>query len=212
MTYYYYFTSNEILMRIRKIVLVLGFYLIGYTNCFSQLSFALESEVGLSLATESFSIPVVFPNFYFQGTQYFKSFYVKTGVGIGFPRIGIESGNLKTLHRITKIGIPVTVGYGPWFLGTEFNYGIRHKQTASNVFTSEEIVEFSKERANPRFLSVFLGYKFLYSELKFKYYLDNLLNKEYCEFNSNGIKIIPFENIDSKIVYLSLSFDLVRLQ
>ncbi len=113
--------------------------------------------------------------------------------------LGLPAG-LK-LGRLDK-----TFFYGGYEIEFPFNYKektfVNEKKDKFNVWFSSRVPVV--------YHTVFAGIQFQHGlNLKFKYYLTGFHNEDYEE-SINGVKVKPYENLNSNVFYISLCFDLFK--
>lgn len=146
-----------------------------------------------------------------------RNFGVFTGAGIrnlGFIReIENTSPVLKYKHRVYTLGVPVglKIGnlnsglflYGGYEIEWAWNY--KQKEFQNNDKVKKDIY-WNPKQVNQWQSSVFIGLNFPYGmNLKFKYYLDNLLKQDYVSY-VDGVATMPYAGQNSQIFYFSLNF------
>ena len=147
-----------------------------------------------------------------------KNFGIFTGLdlrNLGF--IWKNDKGEKWKHRVYALGLPIGIKLGNLksgmfvYLGGQiecaFNY--KEKYFLNGSKKTKDMYWFTN-RVNVLQTSVLLGVNFPKgANIKFKYYLTDLLNTEYEEFDENGVKGKPYEAFkSSQIFYFSLSFNM----
>jgi len=118
----------------------------------------------------------------------------------------------KIKHRSYSLGFPLAIKLGSFdknyffYAGGEYEWMFAYKQKKFIDGEKYKFTEWTSPRVNPWIPSLFAGIQFPYGfNLKFKYYLDDFLNKEFTgqDFGKD-VDYSLFES--SKIWYISLSF------
>ncbi|NPD44522.1 hypothetical protein [Lentimicrobium sp. S6] len=127
-----------------------------------------------------------------------------------------NSTQVKKKYRVYNLGIPVgfKLGnmdsffvYGGYEFELPFNY--KEKTFENEVKTGKFNVWFS-DRVPTYYHSVFVGFQFPYgANLKFKYYLTPFHNADFVE-KIDGVDVKPYENFETNVFYLALSFTMFR--
>ncbi|MEP2026901.1 MAG: hypothetical protein ABJH98_08950 [Reichenbachiella sp.] len=135
---------------------------------------------------------------------------------VGFIWDDPDSAQIRKKFRTYNMGIPIglKVGdsngmmlFGGYELEIPFNY---KEKTFVNEKKEDKFNVYFSDRVPSLYHALFAGIQF-YSgiSLKFKYYLTNFHNKSYSEV-VNGVEVMPYQDIDSNVFYLSLNFSLFR--
>jgi len=123
----------------------------------------------------------------------------------------------KWKHRVYTLGLPVGIKLGNLksgmfvYAGYQIEYAFNYKEKYFlNGSKKTKDVYWFTNRVNVWQSSVLLGLNFPGgANLKFKYYLTDLLDNEYEEFNEDGVKVKPYAAFNkSQIFYFSLSFNM----
>jgi hypothetical protein len=148
-----------------------------------------------------------------------KSFGVFTGLSlrnVGFI-YNEQSTGLKKKYRTYNVGIPFGFKLGSMnrallFAGYEIEFPTNYKEkTYQNEVKQDKFNVWFTKRVPTIYNTVFVGIQFKYGlGLKFKYYLTNFFNQSYTEVNSNGVEIQPYKNIDVRVFYFSVTFQLFK--
>lgn len=148
-----------------------------------------------------------------------ENFGFYTGVAmrnVGFIWDDPDSAQIRKKFRTYNIGIPVglklgdTNGmmlFGGYELEIPFNY---KEKTFVNEKKEDKFSVYFSDRVPNLYHALFAGIQF-YSgiSLKFKYYLTNFHNRSYTEV-VNGVEVMPYQDLESNVFYLSLNFSLFR--
>lgn len=122
---------------------------------------------------------------------------------------------VKVKRRAYALGVPLAFKLGNFgrntfvYGGAEIDFLFNYKEKLFiNGDKEEKFNEWFSERTNLLMPSVFGGMQFPGGvNLQFKYYLTNFLNQDYTE-RVAGVTVRPYENVDSRLFYLSLSFNI----
>lgn len=136
----------------------------------------------------------------------------------GFPEIvqGHSDYNktIKIKRRSYSLGIPLALKIGSFkndfffFAGGEYEWMFHYKQKLFMDDTKYKFTEWASHRVNPLQPSLFGGVQFPGGiQLKFKYYLDDFLNKSFTG-NDFGYEVDYSAFDQSNIWYISLSFQI----
>jgi len=118
---------------------------------------------------------------------------------ISFP-LGIKIGNLAKNRFM--------------FFGGEIEFPFHYKNKVwVDGDKQQKYTEWFSDQTNPYMLSAFVGIQLPGGvNLKFKYYFDDLMNTDYetsvRTTTGTAVKIKPFENIKSKIFYISFGMNM----
>jgi len=129
----------------------------------------------------------------------------------------VPNTGLRKKIRTYNLGIPIGVKVGnldkAFFFGgyeIEFPFNYRERTFDNEVRTEKFSVWFS-DRTPVAYHTIMVGIQLPQSAtIKFKYYLNNYLNKDFTETDSNGMTTQPFQFLDVNVFYFSLSFNLFR--
>ncbi|HSG68692.1 MAG TPA: hypothetical protein VK994_08295 [Bacteroidales bacterium] len=148
-----------------------------------------------------------------------QSFGLFTGLAIrnvGFIYDQPETG-LRKKYRTYNLGIPVgfklgSMGKTHLYAGYEIEFPTNYKEkTFINERKDDKFNVWFTKRVPVLYHTVLVGVQFRYGfNLKFKYYLTNFFNQSYSEINEEGFEVFPYENVDVRVFYVSLSFNLFR--
>ncbi|MEQ8707152.1 MAG: hypothetical protein RIC19_24685 [Phaeodactylibacter sp.] len=128
----------------------------------------------------------------------------------------IEAGDdVKIKRRAYTLGIPAAFKIGNFdrnafvYAGAELELLFNYKEKLFIDDDKEDKYnEWFSDRTNLLMPSVFGGLQFPGGiNLQFKYYLLDFLNQDYTE-RVNGVNVMPYENVDSRLFYLSVSFNI----
>ena len=126
--------------------------------------------------------------------------------------------NTKIKHRSYSLGFPVAVKLGSlsknffFYAGGEYEWMFHYKQKKFIDGEKYKFTQWTSDRVNPWVPSLFAGIQFPYGfNLKFKYYLDDFLNKDF-RGTDFGVPVDYSQFESSRIWYISLSFILSRRQ
>ena len=123
--------------------------------------------------------------------------------------------DIKIKRRSYTLGIPLAFKLGNFdrnafvYGGGEMELMFNYKEKLFiNGDKEDKYNEWFSERTNLLMPSVFGGVQFPGGiNVQFKYYLTNFLNQDYTE-RVDGVNVMPYENVDSRLFYLSLSFNI----
>jgi len=126
--------------------------------------------------------------------------------------------NTKIKHRSYSLGFPLAVKAGSFdknfffYAGGEYEWMFHYKQKKFIDGAKYKFTEWTSERVNPWIPSLFAGIQFPGGfNLKFKYYLDDFLNKDFRGFDfGESVDYSQFES--SNIWYISLSIVINKRQ
>ena len=146
-----------------------------------------------------------------------KNFGLFTGIAlrnVGF--IWKDDFGGKTKQRVYALGLPVGIKLGNVkkglfvYVGGQIEYAFNYKEKYFINDTKTKGVYWFTNRVNPMQLSLLAGFNLPYGfNVKFKYYFTDLMNRDYEEFNSSGVKYKPYEHVaKSQIIYFSISFNM----
>lgn len=202
-----------------------------YTTSGSELIFSFPDA---SLDGERLNGPVRFSWFFnFEELVHYdrnRHFGIYTGGAIrnvGFITNGEPFGSDRGTDDITvkrrayTLGIPLGIKLGDFdknfyvFGGGEVEYAFNYKEkrfegSGIDKDRFDRYDEWFSSRTNPFLPSLMAGIQMPGGlTVRFKYYLTDLMNKSYTE-TVDGIEVKPYENLDSRMFYFSLSsrFDL----
>jgi len=98
------------------------------------------------------------------------------------------------------------------FAGYEIEFPTNYKEkTFNNERKDDKFNIWFTTRVPAFYNTVFVGMQFKYGiSLKLKYYLTNFFNQSYSEVNQDGVTEYPYQNMDARIFYFSLNFNLFR--
>lgn len=160
--------------------------------------------------------------FHLQGNFNFdinRSFGLFAGLGlrnVGFIYNDRESG-LKKKYRTYNVGIPVGFKVGQMnhvllFAGYEIEFPTNYKEkTFNNERKDDKFNIWFTKRVPALYNTLFVGVQLPYGiGLKFKYYLTNFFNESYTEVNQDGVSVQPYKDIDVRVFYFSVNFNLFR--
>ena len=147
------------------------------------------------------------------------NFGLYTGMAVrnvGFIYDVPNTGQRKKI-RTYNFGIPFgfkvgnlngTFLYGGYEIEFPFNY---RERTFENEVKTEKFSVWFSDRTPVAYHTVIVGVQLPYgANFKFKYYLNNYLNQDYSETDSNGISTMPFQGFDVNVFYVSLSFNIFQ--
>ena len=137
--------------------------------------------------------------------------------GGAIRNVGLKTKNEgdydKIIRRSYSLGIPVAVKLGSFkdhffvFGGAEGEWMFHYKQKFFNDDGKQKSSEWFSDRVNPIMPSVFAGIQFPKGlNLKFKYYLNDFLNKEYR--GSDFGTTVDYSIYKTQMFYISISFDI----
>ena len=138
-----------------------------------------------------------------------------TGIDNSHPNY---NKNTKIKKRSFSIGIPVALKLGSFgdnfylYGGGEYEYMFHYKQKLFLDGNKTKFKEWGSKRVTPWMPSFFVGVQFPYGiNLKFKYYLDDFINKDFrgSDFNYE-VDYSQFEK--SQVWYLALSYNIRNKQ
>lgn len=126
----------------------------------------------------------------------------------------IEDRDIKQKFRSYSLGLPIGIKLGNFeknyylYAGGEIEYLFWFKQKTFEGNKKTVSDDWFGSQTNTFIPSVFAGIQFPKGiNVKFKYYLDNFFNQDYTAY-SNGIASQPYKNIDSRMFYVSVCFNL----
>lgn len=139
--------------------------------------------------------------------------------GLNIRNVGFiakdNSTYIKKKYRVYDLGIPIGFKLGnmdSFFVygGYEFELPFHYKE---KTFENEVKTKFSywfSNRVPTYYHALFVGFQFPYgANLKFKYYLTPFHNADFVE-RIDGVDIKPYENFETHVFYLALSFTMFR--
>jgi hypothetical protein len=148
-----------------------------------------------------------------------RSFGLFAGLGIrnvGFIYNDRETG-LKKKYRTYNVGIPLGFKLGAmnhtlFFAGYEIEFPTNYKEkTFNNERKDDKFNIWFTSRVPALYNTLFVGVQLPYGiGIKFKYYLTNFFNQSYTEVNNDGISEQLYKDIDVRIFYFSVNFNLFR--
>jgi len=117
---------------------------------------------------------------------------------------------VKWKRRSYSLGVPLAFKIGKLndgfylFGGGQYEWLFHYKEKEFLYSGKRKFTEWFSSRVNTFLPSVFVGVAFPGGmSLKFTYAMDDLMNKNYS-YQENGNIIKPYENMDSRIFYISL--------
>lgn len=119
---------------------------------------------------------------------------------------------VKYKHRVYTFGVPAGIKLGDLdrtfvYMGYQIEWAWNYKQKSFINGTKTKFVDWNSSRVNQWQQSVFVGINFPYgTSIKFKYYLQNLLNQDYIGSDDNGNPYKPYAGQNTQIFYFSLNF------
>lgn len=124
-----------------------------------------------------------------------------------------EDNGVKMKRRSYTLGVPIALKLGSFtdnfFLmgGAEYEWLFHYKQKKFVDGNKSKYSEWLSERTNPFIPSVFAGIQFPGGiNLKFKYYLNDFLNKDFTGFDfGEAVNYSNYQN--TQVFYISLSFN-----
>lgn len=140
------------------------------------------------------------------------------GISIAEFADEIQPGDdVKIKRRAYTLGIPLAFKIGNFdrntfvYGGAEVDFLFNYKEKLFIDDDKEEkFNEWFSDRTNLLMPSVFGGVQFPGGvNLQFKYYLTNFLNQDYTE-RVDGVNVMPYQEVDSRLFYLSVSFNIGR--
>jgi hypothetical protein len=176
----------------------------------SILSFANVSDNGKKVT----SIPR-FTTFFNVGTNYNYDITPHFGVfsGTSIRNIGLitKTDSLKLKRRVFAFNIPVGFKIGDLkkgtflFAGGEISIPYRYKEKRFiNGDKKSKSLEWFSDRTPRLMPSVFAGFNIGSFGVKGQYFLNDFFNKDFTENNSS---VKPYQNLTSKIFFLTLSYN-----
>lgn len=129
----------------------------------------------------------------------------------------VAGDEVKIKRRAYTLGVPAAFKLGNFdrntfvYGGAELELAFNYKEKLFlNGDKEDKYNEWFSDRTNLLLPSVFGGVQFPGGvNLQFKYYLLNFLNQDYTE-RVNGVNVMPYENVDSRLFYFSVSFNIGR--
>ncbi|MDP4187922.1 MAG: hypothetical protein Q8905_07750 [Bacteroidota bacterium] len=131
--------------------------------------------------------------------------------GLAIRNVGLitKEDSLKTKRRSYTLGIPLAFKIGDFknnsyfYAGGEYEWLFNYKEKTFKGGNKTKFSEWFSNRTHTFIPSVFAGIQFPNGfNLKFKYYLNNFLNKNFVDDQGNK----PYKNMDTHIFYVSVSF------
>jgi hypothetical protein len=125
--------------------------------------------------------------------------------------------NQRWKHRVYAIGLPVGLKFGNLdnglfiYGGGQLEYAFNYKE---KYFLNDDKqysnVYWFTDRVNPLQFSLLLGINLPHGlNIKFKYYLTDLMNRDYKAFTDSGQEYFPYGGYSSSnVFYFSLNFNL----
>jgi hypothetical protein len=146
-------------------------------------------------------------------SEHFGFFSGFTIHNVGFIYDDPTAVNTRYKERAYTFGIPVALKIGNMngynlFGGyeIEFPFNFKEKKFVNEDKVSKTSSWFS-DKTPSLYQTFFVGIQMPYgTQLKFKYYMTNFLNKDYTAQDDAGNKIHPYQNLDANVFYVSLSF------
>lgn len=143
--------------------------------------------------------------------------YVGFFTGLNIHNVGfiydVPDTDIKYKYRNYTVGIPVGLKLGKLekgflFGGYEIEFPINYKEKFfENEVKEDKFNVWFSNRVPGLYHTVFGGFQLSQgASVKFKYYLTNFHNKDFTE-TINGIQNKPYENLNSNVFYVSLSFN-----
>lgn len=129
--------------------------------------------------------------------------------------LGSEGDDVRVKRRSYSLGVPLAIKLGDFKRGA-YVYGGGELELMFNykakLFVDgdkeEKFNEWFSDRTNLINPSVFGGVQLPGGvNLQFRYYLLNFLNQDFTQ-RVDGVEIQPFRNVDSRMFYISVSFNL----
>lgn len=140
--------------------------------------------------------------------------------GLNLRNVGFiakdNDSQIKKKYRVYDIGIPVGFKVGNmdsffFYGGYEFELPLNYKEkTFENEVKTEKFNVWFSDRVPTFYHALFVGFQFPYgANLKFKYYLTPFHNPDFIE-KVDGVELKPYENFETHVFYLALSFTMFR--
>ena len=165
-----------------------------------------------------------FTFFFNVGTNYNYDFNKNFGffTGLNLRNVGLitkDNDSVKLKRRLYTLGVPLGLKIGQlhhggifFFLGGEYDLSLNYKEKQFlNGDKKHKFNEWFSDRT-PLFIpSVFAGVRVSPGlGLKFQYFLNDFFKKDYHE-TVGGIKTYPYAQTDSKMFFVTLSYDFGRM-
>jgi hypothetical protein len=148
-------------------------------------------------------------------SQHFGVFSGMCIRNVGFIFDDPTTVNTRYKARTYTLGIPISLKAGKMdgffiFGGYEIEFPFNYKE---KKFVNEDKVEkntsWFSDKTPSIYHSFFAGFQTPFgTQIKFKYYITNFFNKSYVAADENGDRFNPYANIDAKVFYVSLSWQL----
>lgn len=136
---------------------------------------------------------------------------------VGFIYDDPTEVNTRYKLRTYNLGVPFAIKFGDlagssFFAGYELELPINFKEkTFINEDKEDKSSDWFSKRTPSFYHSLFAGFQGPYGlQVKFKYYMTNFVDQGYAANDGNGNTIYPYENLDAKVFYVSLSYQLFR--
>jgi hypothetical protein len=160
-------------------------------------------------------------NFQYQLNKDFSN-HIGLLTGVNIRNIGFIFDDPTTINtrykaRAYTIGVPIGLKlgnmdgsclFGGYEIELPFNY--KEKKFVNEVKTEKNTSWFS-DKTPTIYQSFFVGFKSVFgAQLKFKYYMTSFFNKDYSADNGSGVMVYPYKNINANVMYISLSFQVLK--
>ncbi len=163
------------------------------------------------------------PVFNFQ-FQYHNDFSSRAGffTGVNIRNVGFIFDDPTTVNtrykaRVYDLGVPVALKLGNMrglclFGGYEIEFPFNYKEKRFvNEVKEEKNTSWFSSKVPSYYQSFFFGVQTAFgAQLKFKYYMTNFFNKNYSADDGAGNVVKPYANIDANVLYISLSFQVLK--
>ncbi len=151
-----------------------------------------------------------------------RSDYFGFFTGLNIRNVGFiwdDPNNVNTRYKMRTytLGLPLAIKVGNmtgvcFFAGYELELPFNYKE---KKFVNEDKVSKSSDWFSSKtpglYQSVFVGIQTPFgSQLKFKYYMTNFVNKSYAANDGAGNTIYPYQNLDANVFYISLSVQILK--
>jgi hypothetical protein len=159
-----------------------------------------------------FTGPPRFTIFFHLGARYNIDFgkYAGIATGIGMRNIGFitkgEAPDTKIKRRSYTLGVPLYLKFGNMtarkymMIGGEYEMTFHYKfKRFVNGDKVEKVMGWFSEKTNRFLPSVFVGYNYKNVAIKFQYYLDDFLNRDYREGTAQ-----PYALTESRMFFVAL--------
>lgn len=165
-----------------------------------QLHFDLSNKVGLYTGLGIRNVGLIL-----------EDYYQKVGYDVD-PEHPNYNKNTKIKHRSYALGFPLAIKLGSFdnnyffYAGGEYEWMFAYKQKKFIDDVKEKFTDWNSDRVTTWMPSLFVGVRLPYgTDLKFKYYMDDFLNKDFAgqDFGED----VDYSNFNQTgMWYISLSY------